>query len=257
MNERKQRHKIREIVIRESADVSNLVPQKDGTLALLTPSGRDVAHAEYHSVGYFRLSGKPKFLRSIAIPDGKSEWTNPWKGYEVLSFVDTNNRGLGDEKLYASSASVLTWEDKVRRFGKVQHVDVLVGICPATQNPERLGWTDIIRRLTDSPLIAQGDKVLVVVDSEKNKLTSINSGQEPIIEGFRLPPNFQLAYATSDTGGESWINQEMRRRDKVARQAMAAVKRDPVFMEILCASRSLYIENKFEAPPVSKRSDSV
>lgn len=247
MRAKKTRQRITEVVIQESAVITNLIPGDDGMVSPITASGREVRNAQYASVAYHRAHGKPKFLRSIAIPKNATGTVNPWKCHDVLVFVDASSSNRENAKLFVCSASIATWADEARRFLSINPVDVLVGICGIDENPERIGWADIVERVGASTYINRDTKVLLVVDSEKNRIASINSHEEPVICGKWLPDNHELAFATSDAGAESWINQEMRRRDKVAKKALRAVEREPGFLDLLKSSRKLYITNKFES----------
>ena len=88
--------------------------------------------------------------------------------------------------------------------------------------------------------------MLIVVDSEKSLIPSINDRSEPVFSDFVLPDGFTIAYATSDAGAESWINKEMKRRNKAASRAMVKVQQDQSFLDKLIESEHLYIENIFE-----------
>jgi hypothetical protein len=67
-----------------------------------------------------------------------------------------------------------------------------------------------------------------------------------VFSDFFLPDGFSIAYATSDAGAESWINKEMRRRDQVASRAMAKVRSDQAFLDVVGKAGRLYIKNSFE-----------
>jgi hypothetical protein len=95
-------------------------------------------------------------------------------------------------------------------------------------------------------LLEISDRTLIVVDSEKNIIPAINERQEPVYEDFMLPDNFTVAYATSDSGAETWINKEIKRRDKVANRALPFVKESQELLNILNSCSKLYIKNSFE-----------
>lgn len=247
MNNKKTRQRINEVIIQESAVITNLVSGGDGMLLPMSASGCEVRNAQYASVAYYRASGKLKYLRSIAIPRNSTGTINPWKGHDVLIFVDASSRNHKNNKLFVCSASIATWKDEARRFLSICAVDVLVGVCDVKDNPERIGWADIIDRVGVSQYVSRDTKVLVVVDSEKILIADINSRVEPLILGKWLPENHELAFATADAGTEYWVNQEMRRRDNAAKKAMRRVERDPQLLVLLQTLSKLYIKNEFES----------
>ncbi len=248
MRRKKKRHQITEVIIQESAAIQSMIPKEDGTLSLLDPDGKEVAHTLHHSVAYLRDSGKPKCLRSIPIRSSRDRvGDNPWKNYDVIGFVDTNSIKEGDRILYVCSPSLLLWQDNSRRFADVHHVSLLVGYCDVGINPERIGWQDFIHRLNASDVLKASDAALLVVDSDKSAIDRINSGEEAIHDGCPLSTNFTLAYATSDGGSESWINKEMKRRDRVAARALERISNDSAFLSKVRSAGKLYVTNIFEA----------
>ena len=92
----------------------------------------------------------------------------------------------------------------------------------------------------------ENENILVIVDSDKASIAAINNGRQPVHDEFNLPQGFTIAYATSDSGAESWINKEMKRRDKVSARAMKLIKGKQAFLAKLRESNSLYIQNIFE-----------
>ena len=242
----KKRKKITEITITESADICSIKTNEDGTFSLIDSNGNCVEHIQSESVGYNRDSGKPKILRSISRANGDQPGDNPWKKYNKIGFIDTNSVIENGRKLFVSSSSLLLWEDENRRFANVHHVDLLVGYCLDDVNPERIGWADFIQRMQASKLIESIEKMLIVVDSEKALIPSINKGHKPVFMGFMLPSGFTLAYATSDSGAESWINKEMKKRDNVAGRALPSIKKNQELLNLLAHKERLYIKNDFE-----------
>lgn len=242
----KERKKITEIAITESAEICTIKINDDGTLSLIDSEGNTVGHIQHESVGYERGSGKPKILRSIPKSDLDKVGDNPWKGYDKIGFIDTNSIVEDGRKLFISSSSLLLWEDEGRRFGNVHHVDLLVGYCSKDINPERIGWADFIQRMQASKLLESNDRMLLVVDSEKALIPSINERNEPLIDDFLLPDGFTLGYATSDAGAESWINKEMKRRDAVAGRACSAIRNNGELLRRIELDGQLYIKNNFE-----------
>lgn len=242
----KERRKITEVIVKQSAEISSIIPNEDGSLFLIDIEGKLVEHELHQGVGYLRSSGKPKILRSMVKKSDDQIGENPWKKYDKIGFVDTNSLKKGNQRLFVCSPSLLLWQDETRRLADIHHVDLFIGYCSARVNPERVGWCDFIQRMQASSILSQTDEILLVVDSDKASITSINGRIEPVFADFLLPASFTMAYATSDAGMESWINKEMRRRDRVAARAMAKIQQDQDFLDSLRKAGNMYIKNIFE-----------
>lgn len=242
----KERKKITEITITESAEICSVKTNTDGRLSLINSDGNSIKYTQSESVGYIRDSGKIKILRSIVRKEDDQTGHNPWKKYDKIGFIDTNNINKNGRKLFVSSPSLLIWKDVNRRFADICHIDPFVGYCISKLNPERIGWADFIQRMQASMLLESSDKILIIVDSDKESISSINERQEPVFMDFMLPNGFTIAYATSDSGAENWINKEMKRRDKVAGRALLKVKKNQNFLKLLATNDKVYIKNDFE-----------
>lgn len=243
----KKRQKITEMIITQSAEIASVFPQDNGTLLIVDIHGNPVEHIQHEAVAYLRDSGKPKILRSIPRTTVDRVGDNPWKKYDKIGFIDTNSVLLHDERLFVCSASVRLWADESRRFANLHSVDLFVGYCSIDVNPERLGWRDFINRVESSYVLKRTERMLLVVDSEAGLLPSINDRTEPVFSDYSLPSRFTLARATSDSGAESWINKEMRRRDSAARRALTAIQRNQTLLEILRRAEPVYIKDAFES----------
>jgi len=81
---------------------------------------------------------------------------------------------------------------------------------------------------------------------DKSSIDSINTGKETVYGDYSLPANFALAYATSDAGAESWINKEMKRRDRVASSAISRILNDQELLAVVRAAGRVYVKNTFE-----------
>jgi hypothetical protein len=242
----KERRRITEVIVKQSAEICSIIPNENGSLSLIDTDGKPVEHELHQSVGYLRGSGKPKLLRSIVRKRDDRLGDNPWKKYDKIGFVDTNSLKEGSRRLFVCSPSLLLWQDESRRMGDVHPVDLFIGYCSDQLNPERLGWCDFIQRMQASDLLNETDQILLVVDSEMAAIPAINGRTRPISGDFLLPEGFTVAYATSDAGTESWVNREMKRRDKVAARAMAKIQGDQGLLDALGKSGTLYIKNIFE-----------
>jgi hypothetical protein len=83
-------------------------------------------------------------------------------------------------------------------------------------NPEISGWVELIN-IIRSDQENFGKKIGIVVDSELGRIQQINSRQIPLIDGFYLPQNFELVFATDASGSEEFFpNKMIRACDRTA-----------------------------------------
>ena len=59
----KERRKITEVIVKQSAEISSIIPNEDGSLFLIDIEGKLVEHELHQGVGYLRSSGTPKIRR--------------------------------------------------------------------------------------------------------------------------------------------------------------------------------------------------
>jgi len=57
-----------------------------------------------------------------------------------------------------------------------------------------------------APNYNKNDKIALIVDSDLPNIELYNSYSKPIYNEFRLPYNFRLIYASSDSGKENIAN---------------------------------------------------
>jgi hypothetical protein len=69
-------------------------------------------------------------------------------------------------------------------------------------------------------------KTGVIVDHDMARIFRINRRQEPIIDDFFLPAEFELIYATADSGMEFPCNRMIKDADKFAGRLMSAILTD-------------------------------
>lgn len=92
--------------------------------------------------------------------------------------------------------------------------------CIELLNPgpkfENLAWKIVIEMIKAAPNYTENDKIGLIVDSDLSNIEFYNSYSEPIYGEFRLPHNFQLIYASSDSGKENIANKMILMADKAA-----------------------------------------
>jgi hypothetical protein len=84
--------------------------------------------------------------------------------------------------------------------------------------PEALAWAEFMERLRRHPDVLPQWTVCLVVDSDLERLSSINARTTPIWGDYFLPSNFCLVYASADIGKSEPLNAMMRRCDADSRR---------------------------------------
>ncbi len=81
---------------------------------------------------------------------------------------------------------------------------------PCSAEPEKEAWRDFIESYDSDP----NRKYCLIVDSDLGALTRINKKETPIMDGFLLPNNWQLNYATSDVSDDFVMVRMMNRCER-------------------------------------------
>ncbi len=143
--------------------------------------------------------------------------------FDHLFAVDTNSVDLNGTKIsvavpigFKLEFTGPVWNAKYQLLDAFEFRNCVV-------NPEIIAWKNLIERIT-SGISLKDEKVAIIVDSELNKHTDINKRKEPIIAEFYLPENFELVYASSDTGKENPLNKIISICDSKARNILNRIK---------------------------------
>lgn len=93
-------------------------------------------------------------------------------------------------------------------------------------NPELHALYLVVDRLAADHPPQSGRRVGVITDTEYSKLKEINFRRQPLYGDYYLPENFDLFYATSDSGSTEYMpNKMMRMCDKAAGDSLAQALR--------------------------------
>jgi hypothetical protein len=83
----------------------------------------------------------------------------------------------------------------------------------------------------------------IIVDSELNRLTEF---RQPLIEGFFLPANFELLYASAERGTEEYIaNAAIANCDRIATRLLARLRRKQVAGEYKEGDNKTYRRSRY------------
>ena len=85
-------------------------------------------------------------------------------------------------------------------------------------------WKVVVEHL--QTIIPADKKVGIIVDSELGLLSLYNNQDEPIVDDWYLPGNYQLLYATADKS-DDWCNKLIRICDKTATTRLNEMQNAP------------------------------
>jgi len=211
-------------------EISCINIDKDRKLILKDEHG-NVIEPSCITVGdsYFRSSKPPKILRQLnADPtDIRLDTKQLLRNQNATLVVDTGYQDFEGLRLCVSASIFISYEMKeTRRMANFSpQANLVFCLLRDGENPERLGWWDIIERYTKSPFHTINDSYGLVVDSDLRDLSNINKRTAKVWNQNYLPANFQILYASADVGLESYINKAIRLCDKRAKRALTDILR--------------------------------
>lgn len=183
------------------------------------------------NVSYDRASGKEKILSAIPSRDisaSVNHLSNLKNNVDYLCAIDTNSRIIGDTKV---SVSVIYQVPGILREYKGSipfhclYTYLITGVVD-DMNPEVIGWNIFLSRNIISNHFANGRRLGLVVDSELDKLDSMNSKACPYYENYFLPDYVSLIYASSDSGKEYLANKILSYCDSTGKQILDKIQKD-------------------------------
>lgn len=205
-------------------EVSHLTVHYDPVQDRVTIADADPDTARLETSYERPSSGKEKVVSSIAAPSSGasfSTFTTLKDSFDYLIAIDTNTKKIGDHQLSVCASYLI--EQPLKSY--VREVPFVGGPCYAmldvneAVNPERLGWHLIIKNHFRAP---SDVRIGVIVDCELGEHQGMNSGAVPYYEGYFLPDNISLIYA-SDASNDSLVNQMIRYCDKLAARAISEI----------------------------------
>jgi hypothetical protein len=163
---------------------------------------------------FYDRTKKPKILNKIEF-ERSSRFTvrqsELLKQYEQVWAIDTNMKVLFNQAAHVSAITVCSTD------GREDYFPVIAIIFGKTKNnPELYGWRKFIEFVQTSELYNQAHRYALIIDSELSNLPEFNNKKLAIHGGFYLPENWNLIYATSDSGKEYIINKLISTSDKAS-----------------------------------------
>jgi hypothetical protein len=160
---------------------------------------------------YERIKG-PKFLFDIPFIKGNLSLNDGriLEKYDYIYAVDTNSKTIKDKLI-----TVICF---ARFNSKTSIGDYFKPTVLINENvSEKMGWVELIRSILQDKEYKSDLKIAVVVDSDYGNIVKYNNRELPLIDNLYLPPNFDLIYASTDSGMEYLPNQLIAECDKLAK----------------------------------------
>ena len=157
--------------------------------------------------------GETKFRTLSEIPTDKNDFSfnliKKLQRYDRLVAIDTNSDFFIERKISIGvpfhvigkiSEGEIEWE-----LIPLNQIFALIGESKKIENKN---WVQLIKYILAHPNYNSAQKVGLIVDSDLGNLKSYNNGTLPLDEGYYLPPNFEMIYA-SDRANDNILNQVM------------------------------------------------
>ena len=227
MKRSKRKKRIEQIYATTKGNVSEIALTIDSRTGEIS-FGTEMINV-YSEVTYERpkgpkvLSRIPQARRSIAF-DAASALE---KNFDFLCAVDTNTRLIRDKKV--SAVGIVTFQSvwiperqRLQRYWKFD-VPFCIEYVEIKSKPENFGWLAALEYLNTFEIIAKGQRIGMVVDSDLGNVNDYNQRKRSVLGSYYLPANTQLLYASADAGKENVINKALAVADSVSAQCLDAV----------------------------------
>jgi len=150
---------------------------------------------------YERKSGKPKILSSINSDGGNAYFDIDRMIKNTFSHmvsIDTNSRELNGTKISICTSYYVPGLISDHNEGiPFEHLSTYLIKNPKKDiNPERIGWSLILKHNLKFPLDFPQQRMAIIVDSEKGSLEIYNSRKLPFIGSHFLPHQAIFSYAS-------------------------------------------------------------
>lgn len=193
--------------------------------------------------GYERDSGKYKSTARVAVdPQNISASIQSWvERYDQIYAVDTNTVELGGETICVTCCVRGEIEFVENKWNaRITVIDALV-FCNPIKKPELIGWVDVIQRINSDASIRIG----LVVDSELDRIPHFNRRNVPILDGYHLPENIELIYASAERDKNIPFNFFIAKCEADATLLIRKIKNDKNRLAALTASNGDSYESSY------------
>lgn len=224
----KQRTIKYELDPRNTAELEGLVITQQGQLfGLKNGDNVPLIGTSEIELSYHRKKG-PKVLSRGPV-DPQRCFLNaslPLLEYDYVFAIDTNNRGIRGADV--SVACFVQCFTEIINSTSAELKYALRGwyeLWGISEKAENIAWRELILALQSDEMFCNA-RIGLLVDSDLGLHQEYNSQKIPIIEEFYLPDNFELFYASSDSGKQNIINRIFSLCDRRSRDLLNVLEND-------------------------------
>jgi len=185
----------------------------------------------YHEVTYERDRKPPKALNITPLSSTElhMDANSALRGFDALIAIDTNNKEINGEQHSATGVIIAKWLSAKTDLKHVYSYETpfCIEYLSLRDPREIIGWCMALQHLNATGSIQRCVKTAVIVDAYLEDLPKFNSRSMPLYQGFYLPDEFTLVYASADGGAEFIANQLLKSADKAATLALEYIAVNP------------------------------
>lgn len=192
---------------------------KTGECTLLYDGKKLEPKRVYINTGYKRKKGHKSLNKAQLTPDKLHVNVNRiLEQFDFIYAIDTNCKTINSATISVTGVvGGVNFKPSIPEHTAIRYRPLkCIELLNPEQKFENLAWKMIIDMIQAAPNYNKNDKIALIVDSDLSNIEFYNSYSKPIYGEFRLPYNFQLIYASSDSGKENIANQMIALADKAA-----------------------------------------
>jgi hypothetical protein len=192
---------------------------KTGECALLHDGKKLNPKRASADTGYQRQMGHKSLNRVQLTPDKLYANVNRiLEQFDFIYAIDTNCKTINSATISVTGVvGGVTLKPGIPKHTAVRYSPLkCIELLNPGQKFENLAWKMVIEMIQAAPNFNKNNKIALIVDSDLSNIEFYNSYSKPIYGEFWLPCNFQLVYASTDSGKENIANQMIALADKSA-----------------------------------------
>lgn len=208
----------------EPKSLSHAKMLPDNTVQLFGKDGQLLVPKVAYSDVYYERPNKPKVLNKT-LCEPKHLYINPnsiLTKYKHILSVDTNTITIDNEIISVSCIFLCGFN--VDKINAIYFPLIAYEFRNIKDKSENIGWMKAIQFIMTNPTYKNSMSFGLVVDSDLANIPSYNSKTKPIYSNFYLPNNFELIYASSDSGKHDLANVLIATCDKEASNILKMIK---------------------------------
>jgi hypothetical protein len=134
------------------------------------------------------------------------------KKYNFIYAIDTNSKVVNSTLLTVCCVA------QCDRINKYCDIKCLFAVKNDGSVTEKIAWVELIQSILKDKNYKSDFVIGIIVDSDYGNISKYNKRELPLINGYYLPPSFELIYASTDSGRENFVNQLISECDRQATQ---------------------------------------